>query len=166
MWVVRWMNNVDRTIQDEKNRLELFLRNENIEVNHNYLRMEKGPKPLFYRMLTLSYLLRFKFLEFCFLIFTEDCLFLLSQNEDYEFSSDNIVKIKFSEIHNFSFQRKYSDYCIFFEYGEKDHYYYLTDRIGSRALDKIFNLKAKNYSYENLAYLRKTNFKGLLQKNI
>lgn len=160
------MNNIDYTIQDEKNRLESFLRKENIEVNHNYLRMEKGPKPLLYRTMTLSHQLRFKILEFCFLIFTEDCLILLSQNEDYEFSSDNMIKIKFSDLHDFSFRRKYSDYCISFEYGKKDYYYYLTDRLGSRVLDKIFNLKTKNYSYENLVYLKKTNFKGLLQKDI
>lgn len=57
------MNNIDYTIQDEKNRLESFLRKENIEVNHNYLRMEKGPKPLLYRTMTLSHQLRFKILE-------------------------------------------------------------------------------------------------------
>lgn len=156
------MSNIDYTIQDEKNKLERFLKKENIEVNHNYLRMEKGPKPLLYRVITFSHQLRFKSLKQYFLIFTADYLILLFQDEEYKFTTNNMVKINHNDIHNFSFQRKYGDYCIFFTHSNEDYNFYLNDRLSSRILDKVFNLKKLNYSYENLAFLKENNFMGLL----
>lgn len=154
----------DYTLRDEKIRLENFLRKENIEVNHNYLRMEKGPKPILFRAMTLSHQLRFRFLQHYFLIFTQNCLILLFQDEDYEYRTKNMIKISYKDIQNFSFQKKYGDYCLFFEHLDIDYYFYLTDRLSSRLLDKIFHLSTQNYSYSNLTYLREMNFMGLSKK--
>ena len=52
------VSNRDYTMQDEQNRLENFLKEAEIEFDRNYVRMEKGPRPFFYKALILSYQLR------------------------------------------------------------------------------------------------------------
>ena len=55
---MRQISNRDYTMQDEQNKLEIFLKEANIEFDRNYVRMEKGPRPFFYKALILSYQLR------------------------------------------------------------------------------------------------------------
>jgi len=160
------MSNRDYTLQDEKKTLERFLRKENIECYRNYLRMEKGPRPIFYKVITLSHQLRFRILEFYYLVFAEDYLILLTQDKEYKFSTNNMIKINHSDIHDFSFQRKYGAYCIFFTHLNKEYYFYFNDSFSTRVLTNIFDTETKNYSRENLVYLEKMNFMGLSQKDI
>lgn len=158
------MSNRNYTISDEKNRLENFLKKENIEIHRNYLRMEKGPKPFLYKALTLSYQLRLTILEFYYLIFTENHIILLTQNKDYEFTTDNMIKINHHDIHGFSSQKIYGAYCMSFAYQNKEYYFYLNDQFSSRVLGKVFGTDTKNYSRKNLLYLEKRNFMGLLKE--
>lgn len=92
-------------MQDEQNRLENFLKEAEIEFDRNYVRMEKGPRPFFYKALILSYQLRLTILEFYYLVFTEDSLVLFTQDKDYEFTLNNMVKMNHHEIQDFSFQK-------------------------------------------------------------
>ena len=63
-------------MQDEQNKLENFLKEANIDYDRNYVRMEKGPEPFFYKALTFSYQIRFTILEFYYLVFTCDSIIL------------------------------------------------------------------------------------------
>lgn len=158
------MRSRDYTLEDEKNSLESFLRDQTIEVNHNYLRMEKGYKPHLFGLIRFSLQLRSLMLERYWLVFTSDRLVLLTQDNEYQFSSQNMVTIKYADIHAFSFEKQYGDYCIHFTYSGEPYYFYLTDRISSRLLDKLFHIEKKTYSYtfRNLGYLQQNNFRGLL----
>lgn len=158
---------MDYTVQDEENRLKDFSREENIEMSHNYLRMEKGPKPLWFSIVAFSYRLRFTFFQHYFLIFTDEYLILLVQNEDYEFINYNMTELNYKDIQDFSFTRTYGYYCISFRYLGEDYYFYLSDRKGLRLLnktmDKLTKSNNKTYSYKNLEILLQNNFRGLLQ---
>ncbi|MDN6196442.1 MAG: hypothetical protein L0I93_08130, partial [Atopostipes suicloacalis] len=60
------------TVADEQKNLERFLKKEKIEFNSNYyLRMEKGPKPIYYKMISFAAQIRFSVVEFYYLVFTE-----------------------------------------------------------------------------------------------
>ena len=102
------ISNKDYTMQDEQNKLENFLKETNIEYDRNYVRMEKGPKPIFYKALTFSYQIRFTILEFYYLVFTSDSIILLTQDKDYKFTTNNMVKINHQDIKSFSFQKIYA----------------------------------------------------------
>ncbi len=160
---MRHLSSRDLTIDDEKNRLERFLKKENIENDRNYLRMEKGPKPFLYKVLTLSHQLRLTILEFYYLIFTENHIILLTQNKDYEFTTKNMIITNHHAIHGFSFQKIYGAYCISFTYQNKKYYFYLNDSFSTRVLGNIFGTNTKNYSRNNLINLEKKNFMGLLK---
>ena len=127
------------TVEEELRRLESFLQSENIENDYNYLRMEKGPKPFFYALIAFSHQLRFTLLNHYFLVFTKDSLVLLTKNKDEKFSLENMIRMKYSNIDNFTFKKVYGAYCIYFKYLDKDYYFYLSNRASSRFLDKIFN---------------------------
>ena len=160
---MRQISNRDYTMQDEQNRLENFLKEVNVEYDRNYMRMEKGPKPFFYKALTLSYQLRHTILEFYFLVFTEDSIILLTQDKEYEFTTNNMVKINHHDIQDFSFQKIYGAYCIFFEYQKKEYYFYLNDSFSTRVLGNVFGTDKIDYSRKNLSYLETMNFMGLLK---
>lgn len=150
---MRPISSKDYTMQDEQNRLKKFLKEAKIGHNRNYVRMEKGPKPFFYKMLTLSYQLRLTVLEFYFLVFTEDSIFLLTQDKDYEFTLNNMVKIDHDEIQDFSFQKIYGAYCISFARQNKEYYFYLNDSFSTRVLHKAFGTEEIDYSRKHLSYL-------------
>ena len=160
---MRPISSKDYTMQDEQNRLKKFLKEAKIGHNRNYVRMEKGPKPFFYKMLTLSYQSRLTVLEFYFLVFTEDSIFLLKQDKDYEFTLNNMVKIDHDEIQDFSFQKISAAYCLSFECQFNGYPFYLTDSFSSRVLGDIFGTDKIDYSSRNLLYLDKMNFMGLLK---
>lgn len=161
--MLRHMKKKDLTILDEKNSLERFLMKETIQPNCNYLRMEKGPKPLFYKAITLSYQLRFKMWEFYFLIFTDDCLYLLTQDEEYQYSTTNMIQIQHESIRDFTFQRKYGAYCIAFTHLDEEYYFYLNDSLSTRLLSKMLNTETMDYTRQNLTYLESMGFMGLLK---
>jgi len=156
------------TVEEELRQLEFFLENKNIQNNYNYVRMEKGPKPLFYRFIAFSYQLSSFVLDFYFLVFTDNHLILLTKDENYEFSTDYMTTINYNNIHHFSFEQKSgfnSYYLIFFQYDKEDYYFYLDDRVTNRILDKFLNYPVKNVSYENLSYLEEMDFMGLSSKD-
>ena len=157
------ISNRDYTMQDEQNKLEIFLKEANIEFDRNYVRMEKGPKPFFYKVLTLSYQIRFSILEFYYLIFTKDSIILLTQDKDYKFTTNNMVKITHQDIKRFSFSEIYGAYCISFVYQNKEYYYYLNDSFSTKVLHKVFGTEEINYSRKHLSYLEEKNFMGLLK---
>ena len=156
------ISNRNYTMQDEQNRLENFLKEAEIEFDRNYVRMEKGPRPFFYKALTLSYQLRLTILEFYYLVFTEDSLVLFTQDKDYEFTLNNMVVMNHQEIQDFSFQKIYNAYCISLVYKNKDYYFYLNDSFSTKVLHKVFGTEEINYSRKHLSYLEEKNFMGLL----
>ena len=160
---MRQISNKDYTMQDEQNKLENFLKETNIEYDRNYVRMEKGPKPFFYKALTFSYQIRFTILEFYYLVFTSDSIILLTQDKDYKFTTNNMVKINHQDIKGFSFQKIYGAYCISFECQLNGYHFYLNDSFSSRVLGKVFGTDKIDYSSRNLLYLDKMNFMGLLK---
>lgn len=160
---LNYMKNRDYTLEDEKNTLERFLRNQNIQPYYNYLRMEKGPRPFFYTAISLSYQLRFSIFQFYYLVFTKNCIYLLTQDKEFNFNANNMTKINYDAIHNFSHERKLGAYCLSFTHLNEDYYFYLNDRFSSRVLSKLFNTETMNYSRYNLSYLESTNFMGLLK---
>ena len=99
-----------------------------------------------------------------FLVFTENCLILLTKDKEGKFSINNMDRIHYDNIFNFSFQRTYGYHCISFEYLNDEYYFYLNDKVSKRALDIVFDFNEINYSNKNLEFLEKTNFKGLLKK--
>lgn len=152
------------TLEDEKNSLENFLKDQNIEVNHNYLRMEKGYKPHLFGLIRFSLQLRSIMLNHYWLVFTSDRLVLLTQDNEYQFSSQNMVTIQYTALHGFSFEKQYGDYCIHFTYCGEPYYFYLTDRISS-LLRKLISVDmgTSSYTFRNLKYLQQNKFKGLLE---
>jgi|SRR5690625_628801 len=149
-------------MQDEQNKLENFLKETNIEYDRNYVRMEKGPKPFLYKALTFSYQLRFTILDFYYLVFTEDAILLLTQDEDYAFTTNNQMILNHQDIRCFSFQKIYGAYCISFTYQNEKYYFYLNDAYSTKILHKVFRTDNIDYSRNHLLYLEKRNFMGLL----
>lgn len=160
---MRQIRNKDYTMQDEQNKLENFLKEANIEYDCNYVRMEKGPKPFFYKALTFSYQLRFTILDFYFLVFKEDSILLLTQDKDYEFTANNMVKMNHQDIRDFSFRKIYGAYCIFFVYQNREYNFYLNDSFSTKVLHKVFGTEEIDYSRKHLLYLEDKNFMGLLK---
>jgi len=160
---MRQISNRDYTMQDEQNKLEFFLKEVNIQYDRNYVRMEKGPKPFFYKALTFSYQLRFTVLEFYYLVFTSDSIILLTQDKDYKFTKNNMVKMNHQDIQDFSFKEIYGAYCISFKHQKKEYYFYLNDSISAKVLHKVFGTEEIDYSRKHLSYLEEKNFMGLLK---
>lgn len=157
------MRSRDYTLEDEKNSLENFLKDQNIEVNHNYLRMEKGYKPHLFGLIRFSIQLRSIMLNWYWLVFTSNRLILLTQDNEYQFSSQNMMTIQYTDIHSFSFEKQYGDYCIFFSRFDQDYYFYLSDWITSGLIGKLFRVEKETYTFRNLKFLQQNNFKGLLE---
>ena len=78
-------------------------------------------------------------------------------------STNNMVKINHHDIQDFSFQKIYGAYCIFFEYQKKEYYFYLNDSFSTRVLGNVFGTDKIDYSRKNLSYLETMNFMGLLK---
>lgn len=153
------------TVEEELRQLESFLQNENIENNHNYVRMEKGPKPFLYTLITFSHQVRFTLLDFYFLVFTKDSLIILSKTKEDKFSLKNMTTIKHTDIRDFTFKEIWGADCIYFKYLDKEYYFYLSDWVTNRILDKLLNYPVKNVSHENLSYLEEMDFMGLFSND-
>lgn len=155
------------TIEEEAAQLERFLRRENIEINHNYVRMEKGYRPIFHAIVAFSWQLRHLLLDTYFLVFTSSQVILLTQNEQHEFTRENLEAIDHEAIHQFSFTRRYGYYCVSFVYQQEAVYFYLSDWWSSKLIDKAIkkltgSVKIR-YPRKNLRYLRECRFMGLLE---
>jgi len=140
------------TIEQEQRILEKKIRDLGIFLNDNYIRAEKGPRPLFYNYFSLAP--TNAFMKRYFIAFSDDELVLIHLNYLEEEDDKYITRIKHDDIKHFTV-RNAKNYCIQFEYRDKRFYFYVPTG------GNFANLET-NYSEKNFFSLWERGFKGLL----
>ncbi len=144
------------TAEQERYQFEEILRDLGITLNNNYFRVKKGFRPFLHRIFSRSRIYRGNITQSYFLAFTENQLVMMYRDHPRGSINDNIVKIDFDDIDNFSVSKGIIYYCLQFEHENESFYFYI-DADGS------FQITEHNYSNENFHVLKAKNFNGLLR---
>jgi len=149
------MKNKIYTAEQEGALFEKILRDLGITLNNNYFRVEKGFRPFLHRILSRSRIYRGYITKSYFLAFTEGQLTVMYRDHPRGSIDDNIVRMDFDDIQNFSVTKGVITYCLQFEYENEQFYFYID-------ADGFYQITKYNYSNENFHALKERDFMGLL----
>lgn len=151
------MNNKINTLEQEEDTVKDILKQLDITINNNYFRAEKGVRPALHKLFSYSMIYLGYIMKFYYLTFTNDQLILFEAPDSRDAVKENITRIKYEDIEEFTVEKKFIKYYIQFKYDNKQYYFYID-------ADGAYSFTGLNTSDTNFHSLKKRNFMGLLNK--
>ncbi|MGM0208477.1 hypothetical protein IGI96_002997 [Enterococcus sp. DIV0421] len=149
-----------KTLEDEYDEFKQAMLAESIDLNHNYIRVEKACSPVLNMLGGGNGIYQLFFTDICWLVFLKQELLIVKEktNKKEDHFEFLLSRISYQEVITFSIEKVpfWGEYCLKLKYGRKKRYFYIDG-------DDVFSFGKADISSVNFRLLLENHFNGLLK---